>query len=310
MPYLNLFFDSPALLFLLMSSTMMTAASSAELGTKYPEAQVVVEGVGKIFQPEPGLLPRLRSRRAPGYVALEDVNLQIEKNTFVSIIGPSGCGKSTLLNLIAGLDRPSSGQILVDGERIKGPGPDRGIIFQNYALMPWLTALGNVEFAVETACPQLSRGQAKERAREYLTMVGLERAMHRYPKQISGGMKQRVAIARALSINPNILLMDEPFGALDALTRIYLQEEVLKIWENNRITVVLITHSIEEALLLSDKIVLMSRGPSATIADVIDLPPLRPRQRSVIDQHPDFLAVKLRLEEHLLNETRAVEERT
>lgn len=276
----------------------------------YPDAQVVVEGVSKVFQAEASLLSRLRSRPADRYVALEGVDLAIEKNTFVSIIGPSGCGKSTLLNLIAGLDRPTSGQILVDGERIKGPGPDRGIIFQNYALMPWLTALANVEYAVETACPQLSRGQAKERARHYLAMVGLERSMHRYPKQMSGGMKQRVAIARALSINPAILLMDEPFGALDALTRAYLQEEVLRIWENNRITVVLITHSIEEALLLSDRIVLMSRGPSARIADVIGLPPLRPRQRSVIDQHPDFLAIKIRLEEHLLNETRAVEERT
>jgi nitrate/nitrite transport system ATP-binding protein len=277
---------------------------------RYPEAQVAVEGVSKVFQAEATFLSRLRSKPADRYVALEDVNLAINKNTFVSIIGPSGCGKSTLLNLIAGLDRPSGGQILVDGERNMGPGPDRGIIFQNYALMPWLTALGNVEYAVETACPELSRGQAKERARHYLSMVGLERAMHRYPKEISGGMKQRVAIARALSINPSILLMDEPFGALDALTRAYLQEEVLRIWENNRITVVVITHSIEEALLLSDQIVLMSRGPAATIADVIDVPAIRPRQRSAIEQHPDFLAIKLRLEEHLLNETRVVEERS
>jgi nitrate/nitrite transport system ATP-binding protein len=267
-----------------------------------------VEGVGKVFAPDPGLLGSLRRGRPPGYVALESVDLRIEQNTFVSIIGPSGCGKSTLLNLIAGLDRVSSGQILVSGERITGPGPDRGIIFQNYALMPWLTVLGNVEYAVQTACPSLSRPQVRERARDYLSMVGLERAMHRYPKQISGGMKQRVAIARALSINPSILLMDEPFGALDALTRAYLQEEVLRIWEEHRITVVLITHSIEEALLLSDRIVLMSRGPAATIADVIDLPAVRPRQRQLIEQHPDFLSVKQRLEEHLLRETRAVEE--
>jgi nitrate/nitrite transport system ATP-binding protein len=288
---------------------MVSPPATVSAVRRFPEAQVAVESVSKVFQAETSLFSRLRSKPVDRYVALEDVNLAINKNTFVSIIGPSGCGKSTLLNLIAGLDLPSSGQILVEGERIKGPGPDRGVIFQNYALMPWLTALGNVEYAVETACPELSRGQAKERARHYLTMVGLERAMHRYPKEISGGMKQRVAIARALSINPNILLMDEPFGALDALTRAYLQEEVLRIWENNRITVVLITHSIEEALLLSDQIVLMSRGPAATIADVIDVPAVRPRQRSVIEQHPEFLAIKLRLEEHLLNETRAVEER-
>jgi nitrate/nitrite transport system ATP-binding protein len=293
-----------------MSSTMVPTLEPRSATRRFPDAQVAVEGVSKVFQGDQSLLSRLRSRPPERYVALDDVNLAIKKNTFVSIIGPSGCGKSTLLNLMAGLDRPSSGQILLDGERIKGPGPDRGIIFQNYALMPWLTALGNVEYAVETVSPELSRAQVRERAQHYLTMVGLDRSMHRYPKQISGGMKQRVAIARALSINPTILLMDEPFGALDALTRAYLQEEVLRIWESNRITVVLITHSIEEALLLSDQIVLMSRGPAARIADVIDLPPLRPRQRSVIDQHPDFLAVKIRLEEHLLNETRAVEERT
>lgn len=292
-----------------MQSTVISPPSSASTLRHFPEAQVAVESVSKVFQAETSLLTRLRRKPRERYVALEDVNLVINKNTFVSIIGPSGCGKSTLLNLIAGLDRPTSGQILVDSERIKGPGPDRGIIFQNYALMPWLTALGNVEYAVETACPDLSRGQARERARHYLTMVGLERAMHRYPKEISGGMKQRVAIARALSINPNILLMDEPFGALDALTRAYLQEEVLRIWENNRITVVLITHSIEEALLLSDQIVLMSRGPSATIADVINLPAVRPRHRSIIEQHPEFFSIKMQLEEHLLNETRAVEDR-
>lgn len=289
---------------------MISAPSTTAAVRQYPDAQVLVEAVSKVFHSETSLLSRLRSRPADYYVALEGVDLAIEKNTFVSIIGPSGCGKSTLLNLIAGLDRPSSGEIIVDGVRIKGPGPDRGVIFQNYALMPWLTALANVEYAVETACPNLSRGQAKEQARHYLAMVGLERSKHRYPRQMSGGMKQRVAIARALSINPSILLMDEPFGALDALTRAYLQEEVLRIWEKNRVTVVLITHSIEEALLLSDKIVLMSRGPAARIADVINLPPLRPRQRSVIDQHPDFLAIKIRLEEHLLNETRALEERT
>jgi nitrate/nitrite transport system ATP-binding protein len=293
-----------------MTSFVMPTTPADQRGRLSPDAQVVVEGVSKVFSPELGLFDSLTRRRPTGYVALQDISLSIEKNTFVSIIGPSGCGKSTLLNLLAGLDRPSVGQILVNGERVRGPGPDRGIIFQNYALMPWLTALGNVEYAVETACSGLSRGQAKERAREYLAMVGLDRAMHRFPKQLSGGMKQRVAIARALSISPSILLMDEPFGALDALTRSYLQEEVLRIWEDRRVTVVLITHSIEEALLLSDQIVLMSRGPAATIADVINLPSLRPRQRSVIDQHPEFVDIKHRLEEHLLKETRAVEERT
>ncbi|MCP9824617.1 ABC transporter ATP-binding protein [Synechococcus sp. EJ6-Ellesmere] len=276
----------------------------------YSEVQLSIENVGKVFTSEPGLLRSLTGRRASaGYVALEDVNLRIEENTFVSIIGPSGCGKSTLLNLMAGLDEPSSGQILMDGLRIRGPGPDRGVVFQNYVLMPWLTALENVIYAIETAQPSISKGNAKEQAREYLSMVDLEKAMGRYPREMSGGMKQRVAIARALSIKPKILLMDEPFGALDALTRGYLQEEVLQLWENHRVTVVLVTHSIDEALLLSDQIVLMSSGPNARISDLIDLPRIRPRKRNIIETHPDFLAVKQRLEDHLFRETRAIEDK-
>lgn len=273
------------------------------------QAQLLIEQVGKVFTVNsPSPLDRLRQRSPKQYVALEDVNLAIASNTFVSIIGPSGCGKSTLLNLIAGLDLPTSGQILLEGQRIRSPGPDRGIVFQNYALMPWMTALENVIFAVETARPNLSKAQAREVAREHLELVGLTKAADRYPGQISGGMKQRVAIARALSIRPKLLLMDEPFGALDALTRGYLQEEVLRIWEANKLSVVLITHSIDEALLLSDRIVVMSRGPRATIREVIDLPAVRPRQRSVIEEDERFVKIKLRLEEHLFNETRAVEE--
>ena len=275
----------------------------------YREAQLRIENVSKVFTPEPSLLRSMSGRRSTaGYIALEDVNLRIEDNTFVSIIGPSGCGKSTLLNLMAGLDEPSSGQILLDGLRIRGPGPDRGVVFQNYVLMPWLTALENVIYAIQSAQPSTSKASAKEQAREYLSMVDLDKAMGRYPREMSGGMKQRVAIARALSIKPKILLMDEPFGALDALTRSYLQEEVLQLWEKQRVTVVLVTHSIDEALLLSDQIVLMSRGPNAKISDLINLPRIRPRKRSIIETHHDFLAVKQRLEEHLLKETRAIEE--
>lgn len=273
------------------------------------KAQLLIEQVGKVFiTSSPSPLDRLRQRSPNRYVALEDVNLAIAPNTFVSIIGPSGCGKSTLLNLIAGLDLPTSGQILLDGQRIRNPGPDRGIVFQNYALMPWMTALENVIFAVETARPNLSKAQAREVAREHLELVGLTKAADRYPSQISGGMKQRVAIARALSIRPKLLLMDEPFGALDALTRGYLQEEVLRIWEANKLSVVLITHSIDEALLLSDRIVVMSRGPRATIREVIEVPAIRPRHRSVIEEDERFIKIKVRLEEHLFNETRAVEE--
>ena len=267
-------------------------------------------GIEKTFFPEKNLFISEKKRKLNAYVALKDINISIQKNTFVSIIGPSGCGKSTLLNIIAGLEKPTEGKILVDGYYTRGPGPDRGIIFQNYALMPWLTAIGNIEFALETTHTGLKRGQIKERARHYLAMVGLEKALNKFPKELSGGMKQRVAIARALSINPSILLMDEPFGALDALTRSYLQDELMKIWRKNKVTVVLITHSIQEALLLSDKIILMSSGPSAEIVEEINVDLDRPRDRSIIEKNEVFIETKLKLEKHLLNETRVVEEVT
>ena len=183
--------------------------------------------LGKIFFKEKKFLDFRAKGIKSGFEAIKDINLKIEKNKFVSIIGPSGCGKSTLLNLIAGLQTPTAGKILIDGYSIKGPGPDRGVIFQNYALMPWLTTIQNIEFALNTVFPAKTKPDIKERARKYLSMVGLEKASNKFPKELSGGMKQRVAIARALSINPNMLLMDEPFGALDALTRSYLQDELL-----------------------------------------------------------------------------------
>ncbi len=176
--------------------------------------------------------------------------------------------------------------------------------------VPWLTTIQNIEFALNTVFPAKTKADVKERARKYLRMVGLEKASNKFPKELSGGMKQRVAIARALSINPNMLLMDEPFGALDALTRSYLQDELLSIWRKNKVTVVLITHSIEEALLLSDKIVLMSSGPSAIISEEISVDLERPRDREKIEQDPTYLKIKMRLEKHLLRETRAVEEVT
>ncbi len=269
------------------------------------DSHVEIKNLQKVF---PITRSTLFNKKVENYIALDGINLDIKKNTFVSLIGPSGCGKSTLLNLLAGLDDFTSGEIFIDGKPLTGPGPDRGVIFQNYALMPWLTASGNIDYALETACPELSPSQRREKSRYFLNMVGLERSMDKFPRQISGGMKQRVAIARALSINPTMLLMDEPFGALDALTRSYLQEEVLKIWEKNRVTALLITHSIEEALLMSDRIVLMSSGPSANIADIIDVPLPRPRIRNIIEKDSLFLDIKLKLEEHLLRETRAVEE--
>ncbi|MCS6782591.1 MAG: ABC transporter ATP-binding protein [Gloeomargarita sp. SKYBB_i_bin120] len=252
-------------------------------------------------------MDRVTRRSTKNYVALSDINLDIEPNTFVSIIGPSGCGKSTLLNIIAGLVRPTGGKVFLNGQPITGPGPDRGVVFQNYSLLPWMTALENILFAIETVFPQMTKPQRLSLAYEYIELVGLRGAERKYPHELSGGMKQRVSIARALAIEPQILLMDEPFGALDALTRGYLQDEVERIWEQKRKTVVLVTHSIEEALLLSDKIIMMTRGPSAKIDRILDVPFPRPRHRDTLDQQAGYHELKALMEEHLTRETREVE---
>lgn len=271
-------------------------------------AHLSIRNVSKVFPGKGGLFNKLTGKTTSDFVAIEDMSLEIEPNTFVSIIGPSGCGKSTLLNIIAGLSVPTQGTLLLNDEPIRGPGADRGIVFQNYALMPWMTVEGNVRFAVETVNPKLSAGQQREIVRNALELVNLTGAARKHPHEISGGMKQRVGIARALAINPKILLMDEPFGALDALTRGFLQDEIERIWEQDRKTVVMITHSIAEALLLSDKIVMMTRGPAASIAKVLDVPFPRPRDRETIDEHPAYHDLKTEMEHHLTLETRAVEE--
>jgi NitT/TauT family transport system ATP-binding protein len=207
-------------------------------------------------------------------VALSRVDLAVEPGEFMVLVGPSGCGKSTLLDLLSGLAEPSSGTILVDGRAIAGPGPDRGIVFQQYALFPWRTALGNVEFALEAI--DLPRAERAERARHFLALVGLSGFEHHYPHQLSGGMKQRVAIARSLSYDPDILLMDEPFAALDAQTREILQDELLRIWEQTAKTILFITHGIEEAVYLAQRVAVMSARPGR-ILDIIDIP-LGPRR--------------------------------
>ncbi|MEA5419622.1 ABC transporter ATP-binding protein [Spirulina sp. CCNP1310] len=271
-------------------------------------APLSIQGVSKTYYGQRDWFSRMTRKATLDYTALEDINLDIEANTFVSIIGPSGCGKSTLLNIIAGLSEPTTGTVLINGVPITGPGPDRGVVFQNYALMPWMTVLDNIRFAIETVNPKLSVTRQKAIAREYIELVGLIGAEHRHPHELSGGMKQRVGIARALAIDPQILLMDEPFGALDALTRGFLQDEVERIWEQQRKTVILITHSIEEALLLSDKIVMMTRGPEAKIAKILEVPFPRPRHRESLDEQPAYHDIKAEMELHLSRETRAVEE--
>jgi len=214
------------------------------------------------------------------FVALKDIDLKIQRGEFITLIGHSGCGKSTLLNLIAGLLMPTAGVMLCADREIAGPGPDRGVVFQNHSLLPWLTCFENVYLAVERVFGATeSKLQLQQRTAEALALVDLTHAEHKYPHEISGGMKQRVGIARALSMQPKVLLMDEPFGALDALTRAHLQDELMKIVAATNSTVVMVTHDVDEAVLLSDRIVMMTNGPAATIGEIltVDLP--KPRNR-------------------------------
>ena len=275
---------------------------------EFPSAQLSIRNVTKVFAGKRDIFSKLTRKTSRDFLAIEDISLDIEPNTFVSIIGPSGCGKSTLLNMVAGLSPVTRGEILLNGHPIQGPGPDRGMVFQNYALMPWMTVEENIRFAVETVYPKLSPKQRTHNIKEQIQLVGLEGAEKKHPHELSGGMRQRVGIARALAINPQILLMDEPFGALDALTRGFLQSEVERIWEQQRKTVIMITHSIEEALLLSDRIVMMTRGPAARVDEILEVPFPRPRNRETIDQHPAYHDLKAEMESHLFRETRAVEE--
>jgi nitrate/nitrite transport system ATP-binding protein len=214
------------------------------------------------------------------FQALADVNLSIAKGEFVSLIGHSGCGKSTVLNLIAGLLEASEGGLICNGREIVGPGPERAVVFQNHSLLPWMTCFGNVHLAVERVFGgKESKARLKERTSAALAMVSLDHATHKHPNEISGGMKQRVGIARALAMEPKVLLMDEPFGALDALTRAHLQDELLRIVGQTHSTVVMVTHDVDEAVLLSDRIVMMTNGPAATIGDIVRVELDRPRDR-------------------------------
>ena len=271
-------------------------------------AQISLRHISKVFPGRKGWLNKLTGQASSDFTAIEDINLDIEHNTFVSIIGPSGCGKSTLLNIIAGLSSASSGEVLINGQVVDKPGPDRGMVFQSYALMPWMTVRDNIKFAVETVFPKMPEKQQRRIIKENIQLVGLTGAETKRPHELSGGMRQRVGIARALAINPQILLMDEPFGALDALTRGFLQDEIERIWEQQRKTAIMITHSIEEALLLSDRIVMMTKGPAARIDEVLEVPFPRPRDRTAVENHPEYLKLKKEMEDHLYRETRAVEE--
>jgi nitrate ABC transporter ATP-binding subunit len=242
---------------------------------------VVISGVSKRFQVGDGEVE-----------ALARIDATIERGAFVCLIGASGCGKSTLLRVVAGFEEPTTGEVLVEGKPVTAPGSDRGMVFQDYALFPWMTVRQNIGFGPRQR--QLPRKEVEDIADEFVKLVGLERAAKRYPSQLSGGMKQRVAIARVLANNANILLMDEPFGALDALTREQLQRELLQIWARTRVTIVFVTHSVEEAALLADRVLVMSAGPGRIESDIrIDLP--RPRDVS----SPEFNAVRRELAQRL-----------
>jgi nitrate/nitrite transport system ATP-binding protein len=220
------------------------------------------------------------SSRKGRFHALRAINLTVAKGEFVTLIGHSGCGKSTLLNLIAGLTTPTSGTLLCDNREIAAPGPERAVVFQNHSLLPWLTCIENVQLAVERVFgANESKAQLTARAKAALALVGMDHASAKRPHEISGGMKQRVGIARALAMEPKVLLLDEPFGALDALTRAHLQDELLKIVARTQSTVVMVTHDVDEAVLLSDRVVMMTNGPAATIGEILTVDLARPRQR-------------------------------
>ena len=226
---------------------------------------------------------------------LTGIDLTIRKGEFVTLIGHSGCGKSTLLNLVAGLIKPTRGAILLAGKHVDGPGPDRGVVFQNHSLQPWLTCFQNVHLAVE----RVFKDRLRERTHAALALVGLTHAEHKYPHQISGGMKQRVGIARALAIEPKVLLLDEPFGALDALTRATLQDELMRIVGQTGATVLMVTHDVDEAVLLSDRVVMMSNGPAARIGEVLEVPLPRPRERLRLAHDPRFMDLRAAVLEFL-----------
>lgn len=216
------------------------------------------------------------------YRALSPISLKIEEKEFVALVGPSGCGKSTILRLVAGLEDYTAGEILMDGQPVTAPGPDRGMVFQDHALLPWMSVFDNVLFALECNPRGRSKEECREAAREYLDLVHLSRFADQRPSQLSGGMKQRVGLARTFALDPKVLLMDEPFGSLDALTRGVMQSELLRIWESSSMTVLLVTHDVDEALLLADRIVVLSQGPEARIKVEMRVPFKRPRDQDGI----------------------------
>lgn len=226
------------------------------------------------------------------FVVLDQINLTIGEDEFISVIGHSGCGKSTLLKIVAGLEKATSGSVRIEGKEIRKPGSDRMMVFQHYSLLPWLTVRENIRLAVDEVLKNMSSAEKMGLVNEHIAMVNLTAAADKYPHEISGGMKQRVGIARALAIQPKMLLMDEPFGALDALTRGKLQKQVLDIWEQNRQAVMMITHDVDEAIYMSDRIVLMTNGPHANIGEILDVPFPHPRDRHELRESSEYYELR------------------
>ena len=245
-----------------------------------------VEGLAKTF--------------VPGKPVFASVDFALDRGEFVCIIGHSGCGKTTILNVLAGLDHASAGNVFMDGREVAGPGLERGVVFQGHALMPWLTVRRNIAFAVESRWPEWNKAQVNAQVEKFVAMVGLTAAIDKKPSQLSGGMKQRVGIARAFAIQPKMLLLDEPFGALDALTRGAIQEELLAICAQSRQTVFMITHDVDEAILLADRILLMSNGPQARVAEVVVNTLPRSRQRATLHHDPQYYRIRNHLVDFLV----------
>ncbi|WP_354635049.1 nitrate ABC transporter ATP-binding protein [Planktothricoides raciborskii] len=243
---------------------------------------VEVDHIDKIFRLDNG----------GSYIALKNIQLKINQGEFISLIGHSGCGKSTLLNMIAGLDQPSTGGVILEGRQVKGPGPDRMVVFQNYSLLPWLTVRQNIGLAVNRVLRHQPKGERRGIVEHHIDLVGLRHAADKRPGELSGGMKQRVAIARALAIRPKLLLLDEPFGALDALTRGGLQEKLMQICQESNVTAIMVTHDVDEALLLSDRIVMLTNGPESHIGRILEVPIPRPRERMEVVKHPSYYGLR------------------
>ena len=257
---------------------------------------LVIEEVSKVYPSKTG-----------ASTVLDRVNLTVYEGEFICLIGHSGCGKTTLLNMVSGFNQPTSGEVRLQTKRVTEPGPDRMMVFQNYSLLPWMTAFDNVYLAIDAVYPNKSKADKRAIALEHLAMVGLTEAADKKPNQLSGGMKQRVAIARALAIRPQVLILDEPFGALDAITKEELQEELLQIWRDHQVTVLMITHDIDEALFLADRLVMMTNGPSATIGEVLDIPFARPRNRARIMEDPQYYQLRNHVLDYLYRKEAHIE---